>query len=296
MRLSWLSASSSYPPRVTNTLYDDAEVYDILHAPGTAKDVVGLARIERLYSTAPKAAAWLEPACGSARYLLAAAKKGRRVVGFDLAPVMIDFARARIKDAGVARRASLFVADMADFAGHVKPGSVSLAFNLINSIRHLDTDAALAAHFRDIAATLHPGGVYAVGLSLSLYGFEPPTEDIWQGRRGRTHVHQVVQFEPPTGPTAGKSRSKAARVERVFSHLTISRGKAVTTDHATYGLRTYDPDQWRTAIDRSPLIQLATTDERGTPLPPACPGYTLFILGRRDSRTTPTPTPFRLSR
>lgn len=271
---------------VTNTLYEDAEIYDILHAPGTAKDVRGLARIEKLYSIAPRTLAWLEPACGSARYLVTAAstgiagKGGRKVIGFDLAPGMIDYAKAQFKTAGVSRKATLFVGDMADFASHVKPSSVSLAFNLINSIRHLDTDAALAAHFRDISAVLHKGGVYAVGISLSEYGLESPTEDVWSGKRGRTTVHQVVQFEPPTAPP--KSRSKAARVERVFSHLTITRGKDITTRNATYGLRCYDLDQWRSAIEKSPLRELATCDERGTRLPPACPGYSLFILGRKD--------------
>ncbi len=271
---------------VTNTLYEDAEIYDILHAPGTSKDVRGLARIENLYSKAPRTLAWLEPACGSARYLLAAASTdiagegGRKVIGFDLASGMIDYAKARFKQTGVSRRASLFVGDMAEFATFVKPGSVSLAFNLINSIRHLDTDAALASHFRDIASVLHKGGVYAVGISLSEYGLESPTEDVWQGKRGTTRVHQVVQFEPPTAPP--KSRSKAARVERVFSHLTITRGKDLSTRTATYGLRCYDLDQWRAAIDRSPLRELATCDERGTRLPPACPGYTIFVLGRKD--------------
>ena len=289
-------ARTDYARRVLNTLYQDAEVYDILHAPGTAKDVAGLARIERLYSKAPTSGSWLEPACGSARYLLAAAAKGRRVIGFDLAPGMIEYAKSRFKakgGGGLTRKANLFVADMADFASHVKPGSVSLAFNLINSIRHLDTDLALDAHFRDIAASLHKGGVYAVGISLSEYGLEPPSEDVWQGKRGGVHVHQVVQFEPPTV----RGRSKAARVERVFSHLTITRGRGskqvVTTAAATYALRCYDLEQWRAAIDRSPLRELATSDERGTPLPPACPGYTLFILARKD-HPTPLPVPFRV--
>lgn len=278
------TSSASAP--VTNTLYEDAEIYDILHAPGTLKDVRGLARIEKLYSKAPRTLGWLEPACGSARYLLAAAASavagagGRKVVGFDLSPGMIEYANARVKESGVSRRANLFIGDMASFADRVKPASISLAFNLINSIRHLDTDAALASHFRDIAAVLHKGGVYAVGISLSEYGLESPTEDVWQGRRGSTRVHQVVQFEPPSAPP--RSRSKAARVERVFSHLTITRGKDISTRTATYGLRCYDLDQWRTAIERSPLCEIATCDERGTRLPPACPGYTLFILGRKD--------------
>ena len=32
---------------VTNTLYEDPEIYDILHEPGTAKDLAGLLKIER---------------------------------------------------------------------------------------------------------------------------------------------------------------------------------------------------------------------------------------------------------
>lgn len=289
--------AGSMPPRhlpcsVQNTLYQDPEIYDILHAPGTAKDVRGLERIERLYSRAPQTALWLEPACGSARYLLAAAAKSRRVAGFDLAPVMIDYAKRRFRDAKLTRRANLFTADMADFASHLKPASVSLAFNLINSIRHLDTDAALLAHFTDIARVLHKGGVYAVGISLSEYGVEFPTEDVWKGKRGSTSVHQVVNFEPPTLPAT--SRAKAARIERVFSHLTITRGKDTTEASATYGLRCYSLEQWLTILDQSPLRILTTCDERGTPLPPACPGYTLFILARRDHPTPPPTFPYSM--
>ena len=130
-----------------------------------------------------------------------------------------------------------------------------------------------------------------MGISLSEYGLESPSEDVWQGKRGGTHVHQVVQFEPPTINPSTKSRSMAARVERVFSHLTITRRGEVSTATATYGLRCYDLDQWRAAIDRSPLRELATCDERGAPLPPACPGYTLFILARKDHPTPAAPLP-----
>ena len=174
---------------------------------------------------------------------------------------------------------------MADFADKLGPRPVTLAFNLINSIRHLDSDAALASHFQHIARALHPKGIYVVGISLSDYGREFPTEDVWHGKRKNVAVHQVVQYEPPAVRASG-NRSGAARVERVISQITITSGKGtaatVQDASATYGLRCYDPEQWYRAINRSPLHVLDTCDEQGTPLPPACPGYSLFILARRD--------------
>lgn len=282
---------------MTNTLYEDPEIYDILHAPGTAKDLTGLMKIERRYGVLTRGeraeGLVLEPACGSGRYVLEAAKKGRHVAGFDLSAGMVRYARARVREKGLQERARVFVGDMADFAGTLRRGkggrrAVTLAFNLINSIRHLDTDAGLTAHFEQMARVLHPGGVYVVGISLSDYGREFPTEDVWHGKRGGVVVHQVVQYEPPPHPAvrAGGNRSGAARVERVISQLTITTGKGASAKvqdaSATYGLRCYDPEQWYGAINRSPLRVHATCDEQGVPLPPACPGYSLFVLARRD--------------
>lgn len=287
-------SGSSYPHGVTNTLYEDPEIYDILHAPGTAKDLGGLLRIERVYGRLTRgereAGLILEPACGSGRYVLEAARRGRRVAGFDLSAGMVRYARARLREKGLGGVGRVFEADMAGFAGTLRKGkggrrAVTLAFNLINSIRHLETDAALGRHFEEMARVMHPGGVYVVGISLSDYGREFPTEDVWHGKRRGVRVHQVVQYEPPAVRASG-NRSGAARVERVISQLTITTGRGkgarVQEASATYGLRCYDPEQWYGAINRSPLRVHATCDEQGAALPPACPGYSLFVLTRRD--------------
>ncbi len=261
------------------SFYDDPHVYDVLHARGTARDVTGLERIERLYSKAPRSLAWLEPACGTARYLRVAARRGRRVVGFDLSPVMIEYARGRMASGGVAANATLFAGDMIDFDRRLPAGSVGFAFNLINTIRHLHSDRDMLAHFAAMSRVLAKGGVYIVGISLSAYGIEPPTEDHWQGRRGGCTVSQVIQFVPP--PVTRVPRSDSQRIERAFSHLTITRGSRQAHADSTYGLRTYNLAQWLELIERSALKIAHTCDERGRPYPPVEPGYCLFVLSER---------------
>ncbi len=262
-----LASWAIYAPVPSPSLYTDAKVYDVLHAPGTAAEVRGLEAVERRFvRTRRRRPTWLEPACGTGRCLAAAARRGRRVAGFDLDPGMIDYARAR--SIGGAR---LFVADMTRFAHELEPASIDLAFCLINTIRHLPSDAAMLAHLREIESVLAPGGVYVVGLSLCAYGLESPSEDTWIGARGRLRVTQVVQFEPP---------DRAARSERVVSHLTIERPSGTEHRDSTYTLRAYDTRQWTRLIARSPLTIAAAIDERANDVAMREPGYHWFVLRR----------------
>lgn len=48
----------------------------------------------------------LDAGCGSGRYAVALAQRGARVTGIDIAPAMLELARARAEAAGVADRCS----------------------------------------------------------------------------------------------------------------------------------------------------------------------------------------------
>jgi len=157
----------------------------------------------------------------------------------------------------------------------IRPGSVDFAFNLINTIRHLPSDRAMLDHFEQMAKILKPGGVYALGLSLSSYGFEISSEDIWIGQRGRCEVRQVVQYLPGTGEGRG------GRMERVISHLTVTRERSVDEIDFTYDLRGYDHAQWTRLIARSPLKVLGTVREDGSSFKVSEPGYAIFMLRTR---------------
>ncbi|MDQ7013285.1 MAG: class I SAM-dependent methyltransferase [Planctomycetota bacterium] len=258
-------------------LYDDALVYDVLHAPGTAGEVSGLEAIEKRFvadAVRKRGRCWLEPACGTGRYLREAARRGIETIGFDLLPNMVEFARDRAPEAGRGVGSSeYFVGDMTDFADRVGGRRVSFAFNTINTIRHLSSDAAARAHFGQVAEVLAPGGVYVVGLSLSAYGRESPSEDVWSGRRGSLGVKQVVQYLPPRTDGNPKSRS-----ELVVSHLVVERPGGTDHRDSMYRLRTYSHEEWIRLVERSALQLVGVVDEDGGDVVAGDGGYVLFVL------------------
>ena len=240
-------------------LYGDAAIYDILHAPGTAAEVDALERIERDWARAggrrlAGRRLWYEPACGTGRYLRVAHGRGRRVGGYDRDPGMVAYAQRRL---GSLVR----VAAMTDrTVPGVRPGAVALAFNPVNTIRHLPDDAAVLAHLAQVAALLAPGGVYCVGISFVDYDRLEPEEDLWEGARGRCRVSQLVNYLPPE---PGTPRS---RLETVISHLTVSRPSGEEHRDDRYDLRCYDRRQWRRLVARSALRRVGSRDAAGRPL------------------------------
>jgi SAM-dependent methyltransferase len=270
-------------PTTTNPhtdFYSIPHYYDILHAPGTRGEVAMLFRLAREFAARPtrrpSKPVWLEPACGTGRYLVMAAKRGVRAYGFDLSEEMIRYARVQAARNPPGQRPRVFVATMQEPPPEIPP--VDFAFNLINTIRHLSTDADMLRHLRAMAGLLRPTGAYIVGISLSAYGLEQPSEDVWEGRRGRCRVSQVVQYIPPLG-----ARGESARVERVISHLTVIRPGGEEHIDSTYALRGYNLAQWQAVLDKTPLRVHAVLDGAGKPAKAAEPGYFMFVLKRRDT-------------
>ena len=263
------------PTRERADFYAAPAIYDILHTPGTADEVAALERLARRFLPS-RPLTIREPASGTGRYLRLLAAHGHTVVGFDRDPGMVAYAGARLARFG--RRATVVQADMESF-DVVPPASVDLAFTPINSIRHLQTDRAMLAHFRRVALALKPSGLYVVGLSITDYALEQPSEDLWKGARGPCRVRQLVQYLPaPGGP------GPHARDEAVVSHMTVRTPRRTRHIDSVYTLRAYDLAQWQRLVARSPFRVGATVDEQGHDLAPAPPGYAVFVLRRRMAR------------
>jgi len=252
--------------------YRDPVIYDILHAPGTAGEARGVESLARaVLGHGSEPMSFLEPACGTARHLRWLATAGHRCVGFDLDPGMIGDARRRAERAGIGPRVDLFVADMTGFSSRIEH-PVRCAYNLINTIRHLDSDSAMLAHLRHIADSLTDDGVYIVGLSTTVYGVEMPSEDVWHGARGPCRVTQVANYLPPDG---------GSRTETVLSHLHIRRPGGDEHRDSTYTLRTYSLDEWTSLVARSALRIDRVTDEDGVDADPPALGYAWYVLKKR---------------
>jgi SAM-dependent methyltransferase len=227
--------------------------YDILHAAGTAWEVDGLEAIASRYvrcgTRGPMR--WLEPACGTGRYLRVIARRGGRAIGFDESEAMVRYARDRAGRAGLAME--VFRASMESFAIPSR-SRVEFAFNPINTVRHLASDDAMLTHLEAVAACLRRGGVYAVGLGTTAYGVEQPSEDVWRGTRGSARVTQIAQYLPA---------ERRRRVERVVNHLVVhTPRREIHLDNA-YDLRAYSGPEWLGLIDRSAMRLVEIVEEDG---------------------------------
>ncbi|MFT5232325.1 MAG: SAM-dependent methyltransferase [Candidatus Krumholzibacteriia bacterium] len=249
----------------SGSLYASPMLYDILYTPGTAAEVDALERIEKRF-VGPELAddrLWLEPACGTGRYLRVAAGRGRTVAGFDRDQSQIDYAQSRLSG-------QLFQADMLDFTNTFQiQAAIKFAFNPVNSIRHLQSDLEFVQHLNQMARALAPGGLYVVGLSLVDYGNAIAEEDIWRGARGRCQVTQLVNYLPPEGHS---------RSETVISHLTVTRPSGVHHFDATYDLHCCNKNEWREVIEKSDMEWVATCDTQGHASDETMPAYQLEVL------------------
>lgn len=246
-------------------LYLEPLVYDVVNGPGTAREVDALIRA----SGSRPGSVWLEPACGTGRYLRVLGRRGARCVGFDLDRGMLDYARTTLRRRGLQSRVRVLEADMADFIGLVGHARHDVAFVLVNSMRHLLRPAQVRSHFEQVRAALRPGGLYIVGISLSRYDEEEPSEDVWVGRRGACVVRQIVQYIPP---------DRARRRETVFSHLQVDRPSGRSYLDSRYELRSYDQRQWNSVVRASGLERLGAIDDLGQEVGEQPVNYQLEVL------------------
>ena len=235
-------------------LYLQPVLYDVVNTPETAREVDALQRAaDGFAARSGRGSIWLEPACGTGRYLRVLAGRARRVRGYDPLAEMLAYADRRLARHNTSRRLI-----RADFTAPL-PRSITradVAFCPVNSVRHLTDDATMLAHLAQIARSLAPGGVYLVGLDLHDPG-RVPDEDVWEATRGSLSVQQIIQYLPPTG---------RARTERVIVELVVTRPRGVEHHSYAYDLRTYTERQWRDLIGRSALRRIATCDGNGRPV------------------------------
>lgn len=256
--------------------YADPHVYDVLHRPGTRAEATLYLRLMKrhLPRDYPPVLTLLEPASGTGRYLVSLAKHGHhRGIGIDLSADMNAYARAAAKREGVETKLRFLSASMERFT--LARACAHAAFNPINSIRHLHTDAAMLEHLRLVARALKPGGVYLVGLELSDPATAQPSEDVWIGRERGLRVQQNVSYLPPEG---------RSRMEQVISHLTITSGTGRTKIErhidSHYNLRTYTHTQWQTLLRKAGYEIVAAYGASGRPkvLHSCTLGYFLWML------------------
>ena len=187
----------------------------------------------------------LEPACGTGRLLYRMAKSGCHAAGLDLNEKAIKYCNQRLKKNGLPETA--WVADMCDFTVD-KP--YDLAFNTINSFRHLGTEAAAVDHLNAVAGAIRPGGVYALGLHLQPRKGEHTEEESWTARRG--HLQVNTHMWP-------RDKDRKKRIERYNIRFDIYQPTGHMQINDCLVLRSYTAAQFDKLLAACPAWTVAET-------------------------------------
>ena len=177
------------------TLYDDAEFYDLVHG--------GIAEPETLAFYEDKIARYgspvLELACGSGAYLVPLSEKGVSIVGVDISVEMLD----RAKEKAAARNLSIDVrkGDMRNFELNQK---FPLILLLGNSFQHLLTHSDIEKCFSAVRKHLTPNGRFIVEVfnpSLQILTRKPDENVLdseYETQSGKTILTGKVDYDAAT--------------------------------------------------------------------------------------------------
>lgn len=163
-------------------IYDYPKYYDLVYGSDWKAEYEFLLKVIDRYSKRTVKSLF-EPACGTGRLMIKFAQSGFQVSGNDLNANAIDFCNDRLERHGYPR--SAFVGDMSDFK---LPKRADLAFNMINSFRHLPTEKSAESHFKCIANALNKDGLYVLGLHLTPLIGDRVEKESWPARRGNLAV------------------------------------------------------------------------------------------------------------
>ncbi|TWT92713.1 SAM-dependent methyltransferase [Stieleria varia] len=229
---------------LNESIYDHPKYYDLVFGADCAAETKFILGCAERHLSRP-ARRMFEPACGTGRLLHSLAKRGYTVGGLDLNPAAVDFCNARLARHGFDDRA--FVADMSDFKVR---GKWDVAFNTINSFRHLDSEAAAMGHMESMARAIRVGGLYLLGVHLTPTKAPPSESESWSARRG----HLAVSTHMWTN-----SRNRKTRVERFGIRFDVHSPSRSFRIEDELVLRSYTVDQMAELIDRSKLWRIAET-------------------------------------
>lgn len=226
---------------IAGHLYDFPKYYDLIFGSDWKAEYKFLLECFDLWARRPVKRIF-EPGCGTGRLMIKLAQAGYDISGLDLNPKAVDYCNRRLEKYGY--KPSAFIGDMADF--HLKK-KVDACFNMINTFRHLPSEAAALAHFRCIAECLNKGGIYVLGLHLTPQTTQQCTEECWSATKGNLSVNSRLW-------SIGVDLKK--RVERIGMTYDVYTPTQQFRIEDETAFRTYNAKQMQSLFDATPDLKL----------------------------------------
>jgi SAM-dependent methyltransferase len=224
--------------------YDFPQYYDLAFRSDTKPQADFLEAVARTYCDFP-VRRLLEPACGSGRLVAEMSSRGYEVTGFDLSRQALAYARRRLKRRGL--QATLCQADMREFR---LPGTFDLAYNFVNTFRHLLTEEEARRHLELVAEHLRPGGLYVVGFHLFPPDADNHTCERWV-ERWRQHTVSVTIRVLHT--------DRRRRLELLRMSMLVRSPRGAVRLRTDFYFRLYSAVQLRQLLATVPQLELVGT-------------------------------------
>jgi len=242
-------------PRTGELIHDDLynypQYYDLVYGSDWKAEFRFLENCFRRYAwgVAPrrKVRRIFEPACGTGRLLIKLAQAGYEVSGNDLNEKAVRYCNRRLERHSFP--ASATVGDMSDFTLQRR---VDAAFNMINSFRHLESEAAARSHLQCVAAALRPGGIYVLGLHLTPTTSDPEDAESWSARRGHLAVISSLQT------LERDMRKRRERVGMAYDVYTPTRQFRLA---GVLSFRTYTCDQFLALLKKVTALHVVAVHD-----------------------------------
>jgi SAM-dependent methyltransferase len=210
--------------------YDHPEYYDLSLRDDTPAEAAFVEAASRKYCDFP-VRRLVEPACGSGRLVVELAARGYHLSGIDLNEKALDFLRKQLKRRKL--QAEVLRADMTDFTLR-QPADA--AFCLLNSFRHLLTEADAKNHLEAVARNLRPGGIYVLGLHLIPPDADQSSIERWRTSQGKTQISTDLRVI---------ATDRRRRIERLQVSLRVRRGEKLWRFRGQFDFRLYTAPQFR---------------------------------------------------
>jgi SAM-dependent methyltransferase len=229
---------------VVESIYDHPKYYDLVFGADCAAELKFIKYCAEQFAKG-KVQRLFEPACGTGRLLFHLAKRGYVIGGIDLNPKAVEFCNQRLERHGIRERA-----DIADMTCFETKARYDVAFNTINSFRHLPSEAAAEGHMASMGRCVRKGGLYLLGVHLTPTKAKPSEGESWSARRGHlsinTHMWTV-------------DRNPTKRVERFGIRFDIHTPTRSWRIDDVLVLRSYTAAQMQRLIDKSGVWEVVET-------------------------------------
>ncbi len=230
---------------VSANVYDYPRYYDLVYGSDWKSEFDFLQGAFERYTRRVRKV--FEPACGTGRLLFRLGKAGYQVSGLDLNARAVDYCNRRLERHGLP--ASVWVGDMVDFRLRSR---VDVAFNMINSFRHLADGRRARGHLESVAAALRPGGLYVLGLHLTPTRGTPSNEEYWSARRGHLAVNTRMWM-------VQRDRRRRHEHYRVLYDVYTPTRHLRLADEVLF--RTYTWSQFRQLLRQVPALEVAAVHD-----------------------------------